>query len=290
MMSWLTRVLGRREASRPTDAEIRAVQHVTAGQDPRLNLIAEQIRRGPEVKRDRPSPNLFSLTPAYSFDDLTMYLEVEGIESVWLPIEDVLSGRTLEFRVIIGRHGFLRALEGRVRDGEPWPDRWDVAEVDPATARQVLFLPPEAEHRATVEAAKAQLEEWLTMALEPDVKLYPPPSAATLVSREQTLGGSLPPTFREFLSITDGLEFRGLRLLGHRDIYPVDSPRLSALAVAWDADDSDDFLVVVAPGGSDDRVLRLDVHLPEHELLAVADTFRDYLRSELAARRLPTSR
>jgi hypothetical protein len=260
------------------------VRTILSGQDPRLKMIGDQLERAPELIREYPGVGQFRVGPTSTFDDLSFPLETERLESGWLEVTDVASGRELQFRVAVGRHGFLRGLEGRTTDGGVWPRGWTV---DPSalypTPGPLLTLPPPSEASAFQARARERLAEWLDTKSSDGLQLLPPASSPAIAAREQTLGGSFPNGYRTFLGITDGLETGTLRILGHKDAYDIDSQFLPAIVVAWDADDTDDFVVAVSRDGRDETVYRIDVHDPDARPVPLAPDFASFLRDRVGA-------
>ena len=278
-MGWLARLL-RRPPRRATEDERAAARHVLAGDDPRHELLARQLERAP-VTRTRPDETSLRVSPDYTTDDLRFPFEVVRLESGWVPTRDLLSGRGLDFRIVVVRGGFM-SLEGRTADGSPWPEQWKpdlTVAIDPDLR---LRLPsPEAIERQQREARRG-LEEWLGGEIPRDMETFPPATEAQLNARELDLRGTFPRSLRELYAISDGLESNELRLFGHADAYTVDNPHLPALLLAWDADNRDDFVVVVSLAGGDESVYRLDVHVDVPAPEAIAPDVRSYLSERLA--------
>jgi hypothetical protein len=220
------------------------------------------------------------VSPDLTTEDLIFPFEVARIESPWTGIQDAVTGRQLQFRVVVVRSGFLKALEGRTSDGTPWPHAWKFDPESRVDSEQRLVLPSLERSQEQRMLALDKLEQWLGRAL-PRLEAFPPASNARLAARESALLGTFPLSLRAFFQITDGIESPLLRVLGHADVYAVDNRHLPALLVAWDGDDRDDFLVVVSLAGSDERVYRLDVHSDDPEPEAIADDFRLYLSARL---------
>jgi hypothetical protein len=246
---------------RPTAREVAVARRLLSGEDRRLQILTRQFETAREVERVREG-DAFRVGPAYTTTDLMFTFDAQRAESRWLRFTDVKSGRELDFRVVVVRGGFLKGLEGRTVDGNPWPEDWAV---DPAQAPieseepPYLVLPSEADIAKAQEAARSGLIKWLGLARLGDVETFPPASEAALAARELEVG-LYSPSYRAFLAMTDGFESHLLRVLGYRDSYPLDSVHIPALLVAWDADDQDDYVVAIPIGGSDDQVYRIDVH------------------------------
>lgn len=262
-----------------TARELIALQHVLRGDDPRFKLLAQQLETAPAVHREHPTPDSIRVGPTSTFEDLNFVLEVGRLASEWVPVRDVKADRTLEFRVLVARSGFLEALEGRTADGGPWPDEWDLPPVDRASSdTPPLVLPSLSETEQAQRAALAGLVDWLGIPLRNGLTVYPPVTRAAIGLREQDLGVRFSDGYRTFLSIADGIESREFRVLGHVDVYRVED---AGVVVAWDADDAADFLVVQRADGLDERVYRMDAHramdAPAEHAISVAA----YLRRRL---------
>lgn len=267
--------------TRATPGEINALQHVLRGDDPRLGLLVEQLRTTPEVRREQLADHL-RVSPTSTFEDLNFVLEVSGLWSDWVTVGELISGRDLEFRAKIVRSGFLETLEGRTADGGQWPDVWDVTPpTDDVAAPPALVLPSLEVIDAAQRRARAELEMWLGGALRKDLTLYPPATAAAVHLREEDLGVRVTAQYRRLLCITDGVETGDIRALGHQDVYGLDHPELDGVVVAWDLDESDDFMAVLARDGQDETVRRLDIHDRHATLRAVAPDLASYLRERL---------
>lgn len=265
--------------------EVRVLQRVLQGGDPRFELLIEQLRTTPAVTRERPTADTFRVSPTSTFEDLNFVFEVTHLQSAWVPVEDVHSGRRLEFRVAVARSGFLEVLEGRTADGSPWPDVWDAAPPGASPpAVPALVLPSLAEMEVAQARARADLEAWLAIALPPKLTLYPPVTEAAVRLCEEDLGVWLTVQHVELLAITDGLEWRQLRLLGHADLRLLDDPAHRGIVVAWDSDDTDEFIVTQAGDGTDQAVLRVDVHDRKRRRREMAPDLRSYLRAALSSR------
>ncbi len=277
-MTWLRRLLGARAERGTTDDELAVLGLILHGDDPRLRLIYEQMGRAPEIEREYTDSG-FRVSPTSTFDDLTFPLEIDRLESAWLAAADVSSGRDLEFRVVLGRHGFLRGLEGRTVDGGQWPREWRLGRVDPdAQAEGLLELPPAAEASAFQVRARDQLSAWLGIPVSSRIELVPPASSGALAQRETEIGGRFPSDVLRFLTITDGMSARGIHIHGHRDMRPIENRQIPALLVAWDADDRDEFLVVVSLDATDNTVYRIDVHETDLRPRPLVDQFSEYVK------------
>jgi hypothetical protein len=268
-----------RSPKRATDAEVNAARHVLYGDDPRLQLLVEQLRTTPSVLRTNPAPDRIRVSPRSTFEDLNFVLEITRLVSAWVPVADAESGRTLEFQVSVVRGGFLEALDGRTQDGGPWPAHWDVRRPDVAVAdTPALPLPSLAELQAAQRRARQGLEAWLGLAVRDGLTLYPPVTAAAIELREQDLGVRINEGYLRFLSITDGIDSRDVRILGHSDLYRSDDERSPGLVIAWDRDETDDFVCVLAPDARDEAVWRMDVHDRRRARIEAPDV-ASYLRS-----------
>jgi hypothetical protein len=279
-LNWFTRIFGRAH-SRASEDEKKLIRYLLAGDDKRHSQLAEQLGYAP-ARRASSGPGGYSVSPEYTNERLSFALEASRIESPWVVVPDLVSGQDLEFRVSVVRGGFLNALEGRTRNGEPWPERWSPDLSKPLSPDQYLQLPSAAAVEEQRAQARAELERWLGRAVPQALDTFPPASEAQISTREMGLGGHFPKSLREFFLISDGLESTDLRFMGHADAYNVDSPYIPALLVAWDSDDRDDFVVVVSLDGTDEAVYRLDVHedVPKPEI--IGEDVRRYL-----ARRIP---
>ena len=281
-MSLLRRALRPRSRAGPTDGELAALGLILGDEDPRLRKVRDQLIRAPTIKREKPTSSSFRVGPTSTFDDLSFPLEVDRLESEWMRVRDTQSGRDLEFRVVIGRHGFLQGLEGRATDGGPWPSSWSVDPTGHGTSEPLIRL-PSAEATAEFERhARERLAKWLGITLPTRLELTPPVSEPAIAARQLELGGRFPGEYLVFLSIVDGVSASGVQVLGCRDAYPIDSPHLAPLVVAWDADDQEDYVVVLSMAGSDEAVYRIDVSDPEAEPHALAARLSDFLRSVMA--------
>lgn len=286
-MNWLDRILGRRPRSLPTKDEIAVLGIILSGGDPRLRLVHAQLAEAPEIIRENPAQDHFRATPASTKEDRLFPLEVQRLESDWVRLVEQASGRELEFRAVIGPHGFLMGLEGRTLDGAPWPRDWSVRIEDADVPSQPLITLPSAERIERFEReARQRLGEWLGTPVLESVRVSPPGTEAALASRERSLGGRFPPGYRKFLSITDGVRVAGLDIFGHSDARTINTPHLAALMVAWDADNQAEYPVAVALDGEDEAVYRVDPDNPEAVPTRIAESFADYVRHyvELDAR------
>lgn len=280
-LSWFRGIAGRTRSLASED-EKTLVRHLLAGDDKRLAQLAEQLSYAP-VRRARHSDGGYSISPEYTSERLSFDLEVPRIDSPWVVLRDRVTGQDLEFRVSVGRGGFLNALEGRTFDGKPWPERWSPDLSKPLRSDQYLELPSVGAVEKQRREARDYLERWLGRVVPEALQTFPPATDAQIHEREKILGGHFPMLLREFFSISDGLESNDLRILGHADAYTVDSPYLPALLIAWDSDDRDDFVVVVSLDGTDEAVYRLDVHLDDPRPEVIADDVRRYLAHRIPA-------
>jgi hypothetical protein len=108
--------------------------------------------------------------------------------------------------------------------------------------------------------------------------VYPPVGDPELAARELDLGGRLPDSYRAFVKLTNGLDYRDLHLAGIHDLYPLENTHLPLLHLAWDGDDQDDFVVAIPHDGRDQATYRIDVHDPDARPKPIAGDFRDYLK------------
>ncbi len=279
---WFRTVRGSHR-NRATEDELAVLGTILSGPDPRFQKLIAQLQRAPEIERVNPSPGSFRVAPTSTFDDISFPLEVQRIDSDWLALRDALSGRDLEFRVSVGRHGFLRGLEGRTRDGKQWPRSWEVdrSSLKPPH-RELLRLPSLDEQRELQDTARRRLSEWLETELPREILLFRPAGEAEIAMGERRFGGRLPEAYRRFLLITDGLDLRdGFGIAGINDAYEIDNAHLPLVHVAWDADDTDEFLVALPHDGRDQAVYRIDVHDPEARPRKIAAEFRGYLASRV---------
>lgn len=275
------RTLTGRKRSRPTEPELAVIRSLLTSSDPRHGQLVAQLERAPDIERVNPTPDTFRIAPTSTFDDLSFELAVDRIASDWLPVIDLLSGRELQFRVVVGRHGFLRGLEGRTMDGDPWPSAWEPAEASLAASSMALLeLPSIAEQQRLQDHGRRKLEAWLDGPVPKNAVVTPPafePDSGPTVP----VGGVLPRAFREFLSISNGLDAGPARIHGTADLYEINNTSLPLVAVAWDSDDTDDFIVGVSVDGRDEGVYRINVHGPEPHPIKIASDFREYLRERL---------
>jgi hypothetical protein len=271
----------------PTASEVIAARAVLHGTDPRLNLLAQQLEQAVQVVREYPRPDEFRVRPAWTYDNLTFPLEVDRIVSKELVLSDKGSGRQLGFRAVVGRSGFLYGLEGRTLDGEPWPREWDVLataideQVDP-----LIILPSLEEQSAFTAMAREQLKSWVGCEPPARFALFPPATVAAIASVQERIGSVFSEGFTKFLSVTDGIEGPDLRLFGHRDVYELDEVLQAPIAVGWDSDDVDDFVVAISRFHGDDKVYRIDIHDRGAIPQVIAPGFREYLRDAFDNRRI----
>jgi hypothetical protein len=280
----LTRWLRARRGDFPGQAaerEMAALRLILAGDDSRYQQIIGQMERAPEIERSNPTPETFRVGPTSTFDDLSFPLELERVASEWLPIEDSVTGRMLEFRVVVGRHGFLRGLEGRAVDGLGWPQEWQPRLPLGSTPWNVLALPSIEEQARIQEKGRQDVRAWLGAALPDSARVFPPAREVDIARFELRVGGALPARYREFLQITDGLDLVTIRINGIHDVYKVDHSTFPGIVIAWDSDD-DDFIVVLSHDGGDQATYRINVHDPEANPVSFAADFREYLLGRIA--------
>ena len=128
-------MLARPGLAKATADEVAVLRSILSGTDARFGQLIGQLERAPGIKRKNPTPDTFRVAPTSTFDDLSFPLEVGRLSSVWVTVRDALSERDLQFRVAVGRHGFLLGLEGRTNDGRPWPSEWRIDSISrPETA------------------------------------------------------------------------------------------------------------------------------------------------------------
>jgi cell wall assembly regulator SMI1 len=144
----------------------------------------------------------------------------------------------------------------------------------------VLRLPSIEEQNETQEQGRRRLGEWLRRSLTKSVRVYSPATEAQISAFEGTVGGALPALFREFLMITDGLDSDTIRVNGTTDLYEIEGA-FPGILVAWDSDSRDDFVVVLAHDGYDQRTYRINIGDPGATPVALATDFREYLRARL---------
>jgi hypothetical protein len=80
--------------------------------------------------------------------------------------------------------------------------------------------------------------------------------------------------------ITDGLDSDTIRVNGTTDLYEIEGA-FPGILVAWDSDSRDDFVVVLAHDGYDQRTYRINIGDPGATPVALATDFREYLRARL---------
>jgi hypothetical protein len=263
-----------------TEDERGVAGHLLDGGDPRHELLARQLEYAP-VKRSTPDETSIEFSPEYTTDDLTFPFEMVRLESGWTPVRDLLSGRELQFRVVVVRSGFM-SIQGRTADGGTWPERWKPDLSVPMDPELRLRLPSREAIERQQREARLALEKWLGGQIARDIETFFPATEAQLAGRELELRGAFPRSLRGLFAISDGLESNEFRLYGHADVYRVDSPHLPALLLAWDSDNRDDFIVAVSLAGGDESVYRLDVHVDVPEAEVIAPDVRTYLGQRLA--------
>jgi hypothetical protein len=283
-MRLVKRALGIGGGSHPTEAEVIVLRALLCGPDPRLRKIGDQLERAPEIEREFPGKGHFRVGPTSTFDDLSFVLEVDRLESDWLGVRDSASGRDLEFRVVVGRHGFLRGLEGRTVDGGDWPKVWSVdrSALNPRSTA-LLALPSAAAAEAAQARALAGLSAWIGIEVAGEIVTYPPATTAHVAARERELGGAFPKGYRRFLGFTDGLDAPAIRIHGLRDVYTYDNPDIAAVVVAWADDDLGNYVLIVGLDGRDESIYQANVDAESSDLEVVATDFADLLRHRLGA-------
>jgi hypothetical protein len=274
----LARLLGRKPR-RATEHERAVARHLLTGDDPRHELLARQLEYA-SVKRSTPDETSIEFSPEYTTDDLTFPFEMARLESGWTPLRDLLRGRELQFRVVVVRSGFM-SIQGRTADGGTWPEGWKPDLSVPVDPELRLRLPSREAIERQQREARVTLEKWLGGQMARDMETFPPATEAQLAGRELELRGTFPRSLRGFFAISDGLESNDFRFCGHADVYPVDSPHVPALLLAWDSDNRDDFIVAVSLAGVDESVYRLDVHVDVPEAEVIAPDVRTYLAQRL---------
>ena len=183
-MSLLRRALRPRSRAGPTDGELAALGLILGDEDPRLRKVRDQLIRAPTIKREKPTSSSFRVGPTSTFDDLSFPLEVDRLESEWMRVRDTQSGRDLEFRVVIGRHGFLQGLEGRATDGGPWPSSWSVDPTGHGTSEPLIRLPSAEATAESTAAVTAEIEAALTAEATQDAT--PESSPVSIIAAEDT--------------------------------------------------------------------------------------------------------
>jgi hypothetical protein len=277
------RKLAAKDAPQATEVEKSVLRWILAGDDSRYAKLIAQLHRAEEIERSNPTPDTYRVGPTFTFDDLSFPLELDRVASDWVGIEDSVTGRSLEFRVVVGPHGFLRGLEGRTVDGQPWPSEW-VPQTDAREApRDVLKLPSIEEQDRIQRTGLEGLRRWLGVPLPASARVLPPATEAEIAAFEVRVGGALPTRFREFLRITDGLDLGPMEELhGVHDLYEAEGTLLPGIVVAWDSDDEDDFIVVVPHDGRDQATYRINVHDADARPVVIAEDFRRYLQERVA--------
>jgi hypothetical protein len=255
------------------------LEAVLSGSDPRYSKIIGQLQRAPEIHREYPTPDTFSVGPTSTFDDLSFHLEVGHLASEWLRVTDERSERELEFRVVLGRHGFLMGLEGRTVDGGPWPSDWELKVESAKRVRpDLLKLPSIAEQDRMEAKARDQVRAWLDHDLPLWAQVYPPARESSIAERERHLDARFADGFRTFLGITDGLDLRDIHLYGTADVYVTEGLDIRGLVIGWAGDDEDDYVVVLSrDGGVDEAVYRMNIHEQDGAPVLIAPTFASYL-------------
>jgi hypothetical protein len=279
----LSRLLGKPPRG-ATAQEVAIARLILGTDDDRARTLALQLERTPRVERTRPDASHISVQPVSSTADLLFPFDLPRLDSPWVPLRDAVSARILEFRVVVVRPGFFKALEGRSQDGQPWPDKWAVDTSVELPADHRLRLPPKGDHEGLLRKVRIDLERWLGRDLPQQLDVATPGTEAQIAAREQVFGGHFPVGLKEFWDVTNGLECGDLRVFGYDYAYTVDNPHLPALMLAWDSDDKDDFVVVVSLAGNDETVYRIDIHRDDPRPQAIASDLRNYL-----LRRLPVA-
>jgi hypothetical protein len=282
MAGWI-RLLVRPRLAKATADEVAVLRSILSGADARFGELIGQLERAPGIKRENPTPDTFRVAPTSTFDDLSFPLKVGRLTSAWVTVRDAVSERVLQFRVAVGRHGFLLGLEGRSDDGRPWPSEWRVDSISLPETAETLALPTIEEQRRVQDLGRDALTRWLGTALPPATLVYPPVGEQQIRTNELELHRPLPPSLREFLRITNGLDIGWFRVHAMTELYEIANLDRPLLTVAWDSDEGDDFVVALSPGRGDSPVYRLDVHQPDPpKPVRIAEDFRNYLRERLA--------
>lgn len=171
----------------------------------------------------------------------------QEIESSPLYVIDAITGRRLEFKVKLLRGGFFGYLIGTAVDGGDWPRDWTLSEQFESKEMEenvYLSLPP-------AEIDSAQLDQLITWLAEQvgtveDVVLFPPATNRDvdhLVAQEEV---KVPPEYKKFVSITNGMDVGKTQILGTKDAYRLDVPGYGpSLVVASLGEDG----VIAVPSG-----------------------------------------
>jgi len=185
----------------------------------------------------------------------------------------------LDMRRVVSQAGIIE-LDGRARDGRPWPKAWDVRGEDPDAIRARapwLRLPSSAAIRASRAHAVAIIEQWLG---EPGAlkgrrgvaSVQPPAAAVTIAAFETAQGFRLPSAYRELLQVADGVEIGRHVVMGTSDAYRLDIPGPDQLVIAPPDETG---ALVLAPSG---EVLWVDIDDPASDGRRLAADLRAWLR------------
>lgn len=279
----LIRGVGPGTAARATEGEMAVLRYLLSGIDPRYRQLLAQMTRAPEIERSHPAPDLLQVGPTSTFEDLSFPLETERIASDWVPIVDSLTGRTLEFRIVVGRHGFLRGLEGRTTDGKQWPEPWLPDFSIAARLASPLQLPSIEEQTAMQKKGVLDLRAWLDDPAAGITRVFPPALEPHIAQAELRLGGRLPTSYKEFVRISNGVDLKGSQILGLDDLHEVAHGLLPGVVVSWDSDGQDEFILALSLDGHDQAIYRLEVHDGDANPRPIAPDFREYLRHRVGS-------
>jgi hypothetical protein len=211
-----------RERLRPrlTDEELAVARAFLDGtDDPRYDLLTEQLIYAPNVMRSNPTTTSFEVHIGETLADFLVDLpDDKGVVSDWVRLRDESSGMALEFSIEVHGSGIFAALRGR--SPGRWPRKWRVAQSELQKIRPIA-LPALPATRDCLDALRAKIG-FSRVADDLALLCSSPAAPEDLGELEKREGAKLPSDYANVLSVANGLVLNGESLYGTRDLYVVE--------------------------------------------------------------------
>lgn len=214
--------------------ELRVLRELLPSGNSNSELLYAQAVRSPYVERKLLGDDRYEATIPYVVDSSMTVDYDQNVKSPILNVTDD-TGKVLQFTTEIIRGGFLRGLEGKTADGQPWPKQWKSDFQFAKSSGDVeAWVPKVLSDDARLDAIR-RLLDWsgLSESLLPKeqlllLRITAPATERDIAACEDRIGGKLCDQYKELVRISNGFGIRRGRpyeILGTHDLEYLDDER-----------------------------------------------------------------